>query len=346
MKKLISLLLAAVMCISLCSVLTPSVIASSAIVSAGHDQFLTLGHYEQDNNLSNGKEPIVWKVMEINGDEALILSNYALDERPFDDYADETTWDKCTLRTWLNSTFLENAFDDEEQKVIIESYVKCYRNSGYSYSSGSDTIDKIFLPSAKELPAGRDIDRVCIATEYLKSQPGMWYDKESGQVWYYLRTVGMNDSRVALIHWEGSVFWRGDKINNCSHAIRPMMRISISALEAHNGSINTDSSNVSNNTCPFDMTGQYKGLEIPGDITWLDGTDTKYVGRGSYMRISWHVFDDGKDHCLGVTSKSKREEVTLLGKYRDLSGTTMYLVKNSKNTWFWVTADRLNNSKS
>ena len=40
---------------------------------------MTFGHYEQDNDKSNGSEPIEWVVIESNGDEVTLLSRYCLD---------------------------------------------------------------------------------------------------------------------------------------------------------------------------------------------------------------------------------------------------------------------------
>lgn len=63
---------------------------------------------------SNGAEQIEWMVLAVEGDEALLLSKYALDTQPYHDVEVDITWEKCTLRTWLNETFLAAAFDAGE----------------------------------------------------------------------------------------------------------------------------------------------------------------------------------------------------------------------------------------
>lgn len=35
---------------------------------------VTYGHYEQDNDTANGKEPIEWVVLDVQGDKALLIS--------------------------------------------------------------------------------------------------------------------------------------------------------------------------------------------------------------------------------------------------------------------------------
>ena len=37
---------------------------------------ITFGHYEQDNNLDNGAEPIEWIVLDVQDGKALLLSKY------------------------------------------------------------------------------------------------------------------------------------------------------------------------------------------------------------------------------------------------------------------------------
>ena len=48
---------------------------------------ITFGSYEQDNDLTNGKEPITWRVLDYNSQKriALVLSEKALDTRAFNE---------------------------------------------------------------------------------------------------------------------------------------------------------------------------------------------------------------------------------------------------------------------
>lgn len=337
MKKTLSLLLAVIMCVSLFSAVVPGAYALKGSSRLRLGDTIYIGQYEQDGRRSNGKEDILWQVLDISGDEIYLISVYALDQIDFDNYGGELTWDTCTLRTWLNDTFYNEAFDANEKTLIIDSYVTADKNSYYDRASGRDTIDKIFLPSIYELRHyyRNDEGRTCHPTAYLKSMSSVWYDKDTNQCWYTTRTTGMDDTRVALVHWEGGFFWRGDKTDS-ANPIRPAMRISASALANF-------AANNSGAPGP-DATGQHKDLEIPYDITWLSVTTSMYVGKGTIKRLSWHVFDDGGDHGYGTTSSSKREQVTLLGQYYDVDGELNYLVSGMDGYWFWVRESRLRSS--
>ena len=77
------------------------------------------GEYEQDNNYYNGKEKIEWIVIGRDGNNLKLLSRYALDRQPFNTDWVDITWERCTLREWLNETFLNTAFSYGEQRSIL-----------------------------------------------------------------------------------------------------------------------------------------------------------------------------------------------------------------------------------
>ena len=56
-----------------------------------------LGSYEQDNNLSNGPEPIEWQVIGSRNGHTLLLSKYALDCKRYNESNVDITWENCTL---------------------------------------------------------------------------------------------------------------------------------------------------------------------------------------------------------------------------------------------------------
>ena len=127
--------------------------ARTAIKVPQRGESTVFGHYEQDNDLTNGSEPVEWIVLDVTDGKALLLSKYVLDVRPFHSKNTTATWAECTLRQWLNSDFLENAFTEEEQGVILRTEVDNSKSQGfreYDTYSGSDTEDKVFLLSVHE----------------------------------------------------------------------------------------------------------------------------------------------------------------------------------------------------
>ena len=109
------------------------------------------GKYEQDGNINNGREKIEWQVLEKKGNKALLISKKILDVQPYNKEYQDITWEKCTLRKWLNNEFIKVAFNAKESKKIQNSKIK--NNKEYDVKSGKDTKDtkdKVFLLSVDE----------------------------------------------------------------------------------------------------------------------------------------------------------------------------------------------------
>ncbi len=183
--------------------------------------YVTFGSYEQDADLSNGKEPIEWWVLDIKDGKAFLLSKYVLDAQAYDTKFDynvyfetlyytpndfklsdfSTTWEECTLRAWLNDEFYNTAFTESEQESVLLSEVKNLPNSSSGASSGPDTKDYVYLLSEEEalqyFGKGRILtlyeelgdgpterEHLGIPTAYAKEQ-GAYIDIWSAHYWYY-----------------------------------------------------------------------------------------------------------------------------------------------------------------
>ncbi len=117
----------------------------------------TFGSYEQDGDSSNGKEPIEWLVLDRDGDKALLLSKYALDYQSFmpfyEPVTEPYTWESCSLRRWLNSTFLNAAFSADEQQRLLTTTVITSPGSLHRENGPVTTEDRVFLLSNTEVYA-------------------------------------------------------------------------------------------------------------------------------------------------------------------------------------------------
>ncbi len=100
------------------------------------------GSYEQDNDTSNGSEPIEWIILHSNNGLTLLVSKCGLDCQPFHADRREIPWKKCDLRAWLNDEFFYEAFSSAEQAYLLETtnVTPC----------SEDTRDKVFLLSEEE----------------------------------------------------------------------------------------------------------------------------------------------------------------------------------------------------
>ena len=170
-----------------------------------------MGHYEQDNNTVNGAELIEWEVLDVQDGKALLLSRYALDNKRFcAEKYNRQTWDVCEIRTWLNNTFYDNAFDKEEKEKIILSPVSADLNpKDDGKSQGTGTNDNVFLLSIKEVEKYEPSK--CMVSEYAISQGIV---SSEGYCNYFLRTTGWcwqgvyNDfTIISAVKTDGTVFY-------------------------------------------------------------------------------------------------------------------------------------------
>ena len=185
------------------------------------------GAYEQDNNLSNGKEDIEWLVLAKKDDKILVISDNALDCQPYNTTdTDDVMWESCSLRKWLNGTFLNAAFSTEEQALILNTNVSADKNLEYDTNPGNATTDKVFLLSIDEADKyfNSDEARKCVPTVYSKANGAY---TSSGYCWWWLRSPGFSQDFAVNVYVGGSILYNGIDVNFGSGCVRPAMWIDI-----------------------------------------------------------------------------------------------------------------------
>jgi len=88
----------------------------------------------------------VWRVLEEKDGNALIITEYTIEERSYHNELTDITWEHCEMRKYLNSTFYES-FTAEEQSRILETQVSDRDNPWTGTQCGNPTTDKVFLLS-------------------------------------------------------------------------------------------------------------------------------------------------------------------------------------------------------
>ena len=173
------------------------------------------GHYEQDGIMTNGKEAIEWIVLSKSYNRMLLVSKYALDYLPYNIEHVKITWENCSLRKWLNSSFYKTAFNKTERAMIMSTNLENADNSLYGAEGGNDTVDKVFALSASDMVNTEygfidsshlpDIKRTCAPTAYAKLKGATQSDLDKTSEGLYscswlLRspdTQGFSSSRIA-----------------------------------------------------------------------------------------------------------------------------------------------------
>lgn len=187
------------------------------------------GSYEQDDNPYNGAEDISWLVLAREKDRMLVISEYALDCQPYNTKYAELTWERCSLRRWLNESFLNNAFSYGEQTLILVSQLSADKNPEYKQSDpGKATYDMIFVLSIKEIGRYFDSDyaRFCRPTAYAVEQGCKVYP-DIKTCWWWTRTPGCDNYYATDVRGDGSFNYIGSDADRDYLCVRPAMWIDL-----------------------------------------------------------------------------------------------------------------------
>lgn len=111
---------------------------------------VTFGSYPQSSTSANNLEPIERVVLERDhkNNRALLLSKYILDNVSFNSERKECKWKDSELRQWMNQTFYDKAFNENEKNLIVED---SHISDGFRDDKEVDTVtDKVFILSELE----------------------------------------------------------------------------------------------------------------------------------------------------------------------------------------------------
>ncbi|MDR0248760.1 MAG: DUF6273 domain-containing protein [Oscillospiraceae bacterium] len=94
---------------------------------------------------------VVWRVLDVQGGKALLISEEVLFSRAYHSAARSVTWAESDLRAYLNGDFFDGAFTYAEKERVIDTYCENAANQWRGTSGGEDTTDKVFLLSLEEV---------------------------------------------------------------------------------------------------------------------------------------------------------------------------------------------------
>lgn len=200
-------------------------VARDAMFAVGN--YVFFGKYPQ-TTAGNDDTPIEWLVLARDGDNALLISRYALDCKAYHSSMADITWEDCSLRQWLNADFMNKAFSKSEQSGILTTYVTAEKNPGYSTDPGNATQDKVFLLSKMETQKlfPNYSDRVCEATPYAIQQ-GVATLGRSVCNWWLLRTPGHRQEVVSCVDGGGVIQDESCIVFFSDTAVRPAVWVNI-----------------------------------------------------------------------------------------------------------------------
>lgn len=197
-------------------------------LASSYKGFVTIafGRYPQASN--NESALIEWLVLKNDGSKALLISKYALDCQRYNTSGRDVTWETCTLRRWLNGSFINSAFSAEEQKQILHTTVTADRNPSSNTDPGNNTTDKVFLLSRAECSQYLVLcdARSCEGTAYCFAQGAAQQDVYGGCRWW-LRSPADYSGCVICVNDNGMYASAGCSTFSDGITVRPALWINL-----------------------------------------------------------------------------------------------------------------------
>ena len=205
----------------------------SSHIQIGQSMFY--GHYPQT---ADGKDnsPIEWIVLKIdrNDNNVLLISRYGLDAQVYHNGTEGKTlyptWEKSSIRTWLNGKFINAAFTKEEQKAVLTTRVGM---EFYSKDNGGpDTKDKVWLLSENEANDyfKNDDEKKVMPTDYAIARGATTLLSNDGCCLWWLRSPWyFGDTYASKVDGFGNI---SQADVTCSYAaVRPAIWLDLDTAE-------------------------------------------------------------------------------------------------------------------
>lgn len=277
-------------------------------------------------------DPIKWRVLKTENSTALLLSDQNLDGIPYHTEEESVTWEKSTIRSWLNgygkdsniggtdgidysdNSFKGMAFSVSEWSRIVETAVLNSNNHYYGTSGGNDTKDKIFLLSIGEVE-NIDYGFTDDDSRYT-SNPAYWGHRAGSSTTQRLRSSGRYEFSSATIGWSGWVDAYGAYVTESYIGIRPALNLDISSVLFTSGK-GAYALTFKDSSREFAVSDKTAKTVIQGENLSFDYTGAKVLGG-----------EHGNEYISAVLVNDNNEVLnyTQITKAVSENGTAVYTV--------------------
>lgn len=203
---------------------TPLYIESPNTYKIGN--IIQFGNYPfEENGIA---KPIEWKIIDIKDNNALLWSKYCIDTHAFSENYLNNCWENSSLRHWLRTKFMRDAFTIEETNSILFTSLETSYNSKKQQIRTSNTTDKIFIPSKEDLSKYnlRNEDLAIKATPYAKAKGAL-----NDYVFWWLRTPGTVKGAQMFVSKTGIIVESGTSVSLIKdRGVRPALWVDLEKI--------------------------------------------------------------------------------------------------------------------
>lgn len=203
-------------------------------------------------------EPIKWRVLNIDGKEAFLLADVALDDQKYNTDFINVTWETCSMRKWLNKQFINTAFSLGEKNAIPVKRIINKDNIRYGTKGGENTSDKVFLLSESEVWDTEEAIGYGFSDDYeindeartsnfstyayamgIEQSFEFYFD---GAINWWLRSPGSYNGSAEVICDDSTIGTSGGRVNYVTNGVRPALHLNLSSTQVYSyaGAVSSD----------------------------------------------------------------------------------------------------------
>ncbi len=322
-------------------------------------------------------EPILWKVLNTDGSKAFLASAKGLDCQEYNEEYADVTWETCSIRKWLNgysgytetdrnrgqsftvTDFYSTAFNETEQKAILQTTLINSGDPDIGAAGGNDTTDKVFLLSWDDIrntAYGFCEDDYCQTpsrqvkvTDYgyaigaFADEDETTPEDQMGTNWW-LRSHGSLSSTARGVYVRGNAERGGQTAVDDNHrAVVPAVYLNLSSNVwnvANSGSTNTNTEKKiitpSNNTITLNTPVlSLKKAKKSFKATWkkagdVDGYELQYSLKKNFKSFKTKKISAKKTSITVKKLKSKKKYYVRIRSYKLSNGEKKYSLWSKK----------------
>ena len=178
---------------------------------------------------------IDWRVLTVENNKALLISEKVLEERPYHQPGGKITWKSCTMCKYLNNEFYNKL--GSAKSAVAEICNSDPKNPRYGTRGDKSIIDKVFLLSLDEVcryfgdsttnirMRGSKGSNVFITDS--NNSIRITYNSKGEARWWWLRSPGTDSSSAAYVSSGGDVGVSGRSVKSITGGVRPALWLNL-----------------------------------------------------------------------------------------------------------------------
>ncbi len=148
-----------------------------------------------------------WLILEKEAEKVLLVKSEPINGYAYHNENTNITWADSSLRTYLNTDFIEETFYEKMSEKILETEISVPDNKQYKTKGGKNTVDKVFLLNDRQ------------AREYKEILDNYTRD-------WWLINPGNSQNTAQYVSY-GEIMDYGYEVSNKNIYIRPAIWVSI-----------------------------------------------------------------------------------------------------------------------